>query len=474
MGTFLCPGKDYHYWNLVNTRYGKNVFTTDKSLIPYVSKGVLDYVDLYPELYNPSGFNVLTVYINGQKVGQAWISSPSGLFYLPIRPPRKKFILTVVNAQAQILKREYYNAKREAWGIAVQAQSYNFRDIQLQYVARNQVLATLADGEIYPQFGVFFGFPPPPGWPIAMYRNAVLGDGGAHPGFINSFLKGGSAKGFCDTISSITGQPVTLGPVLGGKRWQIFDPAHAPNPATPGPNSWYLCNSPSQVPVGGNQIQLLSPPFVRRSIQATIPGSYRTISNENVLKTSDSFIQGANQETFPALPGTSLSFSINGINYSTIFGASTTTAAQAAADIRAQNPSLTAAVYAVGGNLRIGTAPISGEEIPIVINAGSSLPILGFVAGQLAEVSADQIANPNQVGGVNVTWNAITYTQNSDYSVDLVNGRIVWSPSTAVNNLPPMGSTYQISYTYIMAREILFVANQVKDPSINVVFNFQP
>jgi hypothetical protein len=83
------------------------------------------------------------------------------------------------------------------------------------------------------------------------------------------------------------------------------------------------------------------------------------------------------------------------------------------------------------------------------------------------------LANPNQTTPVVLTSGPFTFVQGTDFTVDTTTGYIYWAASSATEpNIPPQGTVFQASYTYIMKREIETMAELAKDPSITVNYNY--
>jgi hypothetical protein len=485
VGSFYCDGKNGFYWDQVGTLAPNAVDTTDARIVPWRADG-LDYMALWPQ-YAPTGGTptVLTLWIGGQQVGAAYVG-PKGLFHVRVVPPVLRFNLeTRDSTGTQVLKTEQFVAKRLAFIHSLKSMLLEQREAGLRTIALNQNWETIQPEYVSTDAAAIIGIlpTPPPGWPLQLYRDCVLGDGyaldpnggGVRPGLRYAARYGGSQKGLAWAIQSVTGKAVTFSPAFGGKQWLIRSPENSPNPATPGPDSWYLLNNGTPTPPGANRIRLLDRDHMARTQLIMVPGSQRTVSQQ-VQKSSNSYIQSANPGDYPFLPETTLSLTIGSQAVDVRFGPLTTTADQAAADILLQNPALnnSAAVYASNGYLRIGTAPIDGETVTITILGGTALSVLGYTLGQSVMVSQDALWNPNILGPLTASWNAITYIEGTDYIVDAVNGVLVWAPSTAANNLPPQGAAVNVSYTYVMRREITAVAKAVVEAGIHLVFDFQP
>jgi hypothetical protein len=139
------------------------------------------------------------------------------------------------------------------------------------------------------------------------------------------------------------------------------------------------------------------------------------------------------------------------------------TAAQVAAEIVAQNPSLTSAVYGAAGKVRIGVPAESGKVFRITIVSGTSLDQLGLVPGQSVEVAPDLLANPWLTTPVVITDGVTTWVDGVDFDSIIDTGEIVWKPSSlAFPNQPLAGSILQASYSYQMRREVEALVNRVK------------
>ena len=474
MGTFLAPGKSEYYFRMMQYLADENVYITDKSLIPYSPDLSLVYVDFYPQLYTPYPNKVLQVWVNSKMVAQNTINFQNGLFYTTVPTPKDQFNLQVKDLAGNVYANETYNAKNYAAFLAAAAQSYEDRRVAIEQMLQDRNWATIRSERIFPVIAAFFSFPQPPGWSPTQYRGTVLGDGNCKPGLVKAFFEGGTLGGVIDGIKSIVGcATVTVTPPFNGNQWELFNNASVGNKATGGVNSWYLGNLPTDIPPPSNRIVLVAEEYMVSTVVATITGADIAITGETVFKNTNSFIQSPNPGTY-ALIGKNLIFSISGptgtATYSTTFTYATN-ATQAALEIIAQNPGLTGAVYASNGYLRIGTAPVSLEQITITILPSTSLPQFGWVAYAEVAVGTDMLANGYFTTPVSLTWNGTTYTQGVDFTVVNTTGEVVWSPSSAAEpNIPPAGSAMTASYTYVPMREIMAMVNLLKGINVNVEY----
>lgn len=469
MGSFYTAGKNGYFWRLLNFLQDKHVYDNDRRVLPYTPALLQDYIDFFPDQYSAFPTTVLSVYINNNFVTSANLNVPSGLLYVKLPVPKGDFTLQVRTQGGQVLRNEFYTAKNYAMFMEVAAQSYEERRVLIEQVIKDLDYLTIRSDRVYQVAGVFFDFPPPPGWTNQEYRDTVLGSG-CKPGFVKSFFHGGTIKGLVDTIASITCDAVEVGPIQDGDRWVVFTDADAPNPLdTASPDAWFVSDA-DDIPLPNHRCLVMEDTYVASAIKVKVHGALRTVTDEDVLKATNSYIESRLAEPFN-IAGKTLTFSIGGTSYTTLFGGATTTAAQAVADILAQNPSLTSAVYATGGRVRLGAAPSATQVIRVQIKAGDALPDLGFTVGQFNDVTWDQLANPNQTTPVVLTYGVFSFVEGVDFTVDQATGRIVWQPSSlAFPNIPPQGAVFKASYQYLMKREIETMAERAKDPSLTVEY----
>jgi hypothetical protein len=479
MGAFLTSDKNGYYWILLSYLADENIYVTDTTLLPNTPSKLQTYVDFYPELYNPVLPQKLTFEINEVPVAYAIITSPSGMVYVDIGVPLGRFTLVTKNAAGDVLRTESYNAKNYAMFLGVMAQSYNERRTDIEANMADQKFQEMRSGRVYNILGAYFDFPPPPGWDVAKYRAAVLG--GCGPGFISSFFHGTTKEGVTGTIKSITCEDPTVGPAQGGVRWVVRNQANS-NPTDPGAKGFFVT---SQANIG----HAFTPPHYRailaselwwaNAVDVTVNGSTMVVPDEQIVKLTNSYIEAPISGPFD-LAGLTLQFSIEEVGdpstkltYNTSFPLPTTDAFMAAADIVAQNPTLTDAVHgSIDGLLRIGVYPVAGKTFRITITAGTALPVLGWKVGDSADVAPDQLANPWLTTPVGLTVGAVTFTDGVDFVSIPATGEIVWLASTSINiGVPPAGTVMDAAYTYQMRREIIKEVELVKH--INDVIRYQ-
>ena len=478
MGNLFTNGKNEYYWRLMSYLQDENVYVSDRRVVPYTPALLQDYVDFFPQLYTAFPVTTLSLFINNKLIGYGTLNDPSGLFYLKVSVPKGAFTLQVKNALGDVLRTEFYNAKNYAMFMEVAAQSYADRRVQIEQLYKDLSYDTLRSERVYPVVGAFFGFLPPPGWTNQQYRDAVLGDGADCPGFVSSFFQGGSRLGFIDTIKSITCDTVTLGAVQNGDRWVVFDDANAPSPTdTLSADAWFVSDA-DDIPAPNHRVLVMSDDYIASAVAVTISGATRVVVDERVFKSTNSYLESPVAEAY-VLAGKTFTFAVGeaalptsmATKYTTTFGALTTTAAQAAADILAQNPALTSAVYATSGRLRLGVAPVDGVVQSITAVSGSALGDLGFYQGQFIDVGSDTLANPYSSTTVSIVYGAFTFIEGVNFAVDQASGAILWNPSSlAEPNIPPAGAVMQASYSYVMRREIETMAEKAKDPSLTVEY----
>lgn len=472
---FIHPGKNEYFTRLLSYVADRHVYVTDKSLVPHSPDQLLVYTNFYPSLYTTFPQTTLQVFVNNKLVTQGTLNVSSGLFYANVPVPKDEFLLEVRTLSGTVITNEVYNAKNYALFLDVAAQSYEDRRVAMEQVLKDRSWDTIRTERIYPIIAAFFEFPPPPDWTPQEYRATVLGDGGCKPGLVKAFFEGGTRGGVIDGIRSIVGcATVTITPPDSGDRWVIYDKTHAPNPITGGAEAWYL-DDHNFVTAPSHKIVIGSADYYASTSVVTITGSDRVVTGETLYKTTDSFLEGSKTGPY-TLAGLTLSFSVEvgGVSttYATLFNAASD-AATAAAEILAQNPSLTSAVYASGGKLRIGIPPLSGTPQTISIIGGSASDVLGFTPGDSTSVGTDYLLNPNQTTPVVLTWSGNTYVQGNDFTLVVSTGEIVWKPSSAVKtNIPPRGSAVTASYTFVPKREVDMVVSRIKAENINIEYVF--
>jgi hypothetical protein len=477
MGQFNSPGRNQYYWRLLQYLQDDSVYSNDKQTIPFTPAQQPVYTALFPELYSVFPPTVLSVYINGKLAGSGNLTDPSGLLYVAVNIPRGEFLLEVRDAGGRVLTNEMFEAKNYAMFFDVAAQSYEDRRIAIEQVRQDQSYATIRTGRVYPVVGAFFGFPPPPGWTSDEYRATVLGDGVCKPGFVNSFFMGGTKLGVLDSVKSIVGcADVEILPPDDGNRWVLFDLASAPDPVVGGAEAWYI--SDTNIALPEHRIVINDTGYFASAGIIRIHSADRTVTDEQVYKVSNSYIESAFPEPY-VLAGKTLTFSVEDLgdittfmSFSTTFVAATT-AAQAAAEILAQNPSLGSAVYAQAGKLRIGVPPEPATTREVAIVGGSALADLGWVAGQAVDVANDFLANAYPTSPVVITFGTDIFNDGVDFEVMQTTGEIVWDPSTlALPNVPPAGSVMLASYTYVPQREVSDIVDKSKSISDLVEIEF--
>jgi hypothetical protein len=481
MGAFLTNDKNGYYWILLSYLADENIYVTDTTLLPNTPSKLQTYVDFYPELYNAVLPQKLVFEINGQPAAYALVTNPSGMVYADIGVPLGRFTLVTKDEAGNVLKTESYNAKNYAMFLGVMAQSYDERRTDIELNKADQKFQQMRSGRVYNILGAYFDFPPPPGWDVQKYRDAVLG--GCGPGFISSFFHGSTKRGVVDTIKSITCQDPTVGQAQGGVRWVVRNQANS-NPTDSGTKGFFVT---SQANIGHvftaphYRAILASELWWANAVDLTVNGSSMGVTDEQVMKLTNSFIEAPISGPFD-LQGLNLQFSIEDVGdpstkaiYNTSFPLPTTNAYMAAADILAANPMLTDAIHgSVDGLLRIGVYPVAGKTFRITIVGGTALSALGWKPGQSVDVSPDQLANPWLTTPVTITIGAMVFTDGIDFVSVPETGEIVWFPSTAINiGVPPAGTVMNAAYTYQMRREITKEVELVKhiDSIINYRWN---
>jgi hypothetical protein len=470
MGAFLLPGKNGCYWTLLSYLQDGNTYISDNSLIPYTPNKLQTYTSFFPELWVDGITTTLSFWINGTLRGHANIFDATGMVYLDVIVPEGPFTLEIKNAKNEIISTEVFNAKNYAMFLDVAAQSYDERRNAIELLKADQNFQEMRSERLWNNIGCFFEFPPPPGWPADKYRAVLLG--GCGPGFIKSFFYGGTLKGIVDTIKSITCQDPVVGEAQGGIRWFVRDDAHT-DPANPGAEGFFITSD-------ANLAATFTPPQYRavmasedywdNAASISVIGATRTITDEEFIKSSDSFIECKVPEPYN-LDGLTLQFSIEEVGvdntlvtYSTSFPMPTRTAQDAANAILAANPTLTGAIHgSTEGFLRIGVQPEAGKVFRVTILGGSALVALGWGAGDSAEISPDSLANPWVTGNVAVLEGTTSFVQGVDYVVDAARGQIIWFASTSSNiGVPASGTSMTASYIYQMRREIEKAVSLVK------------
>ncbi len=467
MGSFFSPGKNEYFWRFLAYLQDENVYANDKQTIPYTPAQQLYYTALFPQLYTLFPITTLYVYVNDKLMGAGKLNDPTGLLYVPISIPLGEFLLEVRTAGGDVLTHELFDAKNYAMFFDVAAQSYEDRRVAIEQVRNDQSYATIRTGRIYPIVGVFFDFPPPPDWTTDEYRGTILGDGLCKPGFIRAFFMGGTRKGVYDAVKSIVGcADVEVLPPDEGYRWVLFDEAEAPDPVVGGPDAWYISDTDIALPE--HRIVINDEGYFASAAILRIHSADRPVSNEQVYKASNSYLESILPEPY-VLAGKTLTFSVEDVNDITTYMAFTTTfvaattAAQAAAEILAQNPSLGPAVYAQGALLRLGVPPEVGVTRRVTIVSGTALPAFGWVAGQAVDVANDRLANAYPTTPVVITFGVDTFNDGVEFEVMQETGEIVWDPSSlALPNVPPAGSVMLASYTYVPKQQVRDIVEKSK------------
>jgi len=492
MGSFMTSDKSGYFWFLLGYLQDNNIYVRDNRLLPYTPGKPQTYVDFYPQFYGETPTAKVTFKINGQQVAQALVSQVSGIVYADIPVQLGKFTLTTWLGTA-LLKTEEFISKNFAMLLGVQAQSYNERLADLQAVAANQSFQTIQSDSLYGVVGANFSFPPPPGWTPQQYRDALLG--GCGPGILAAALMGTTQGAISAAVEAVTCQPPQIGPIFGGNRWTVRNRANTfpSNPAVKGfyvtsrADSGHVFVAPHYRAVTGSEL------WWSKAVSIAVPGSQRTVVKEVFQKQTNSFLQAGLAEPF-VLDGATLTFSVAQVGnpdltltYSTVFPIGTSTAALAAAAIIAQNSSLatiptnTDPIYANNGYLRIGVQSQFGIVFRITAMGGTSLPILGWVAGQSADSACEQLANPWIVYAplaftlINLYLPDGTPINARNYNLDATTGSISWVASSfAEENVPVMGSTLLASYTYEMRREVLKLVSDVQETNDELYFSWLP
>jgi hypothetical protein len=474
MGSFLTPGKNQYYWMFAKILADDHVYVRDRRLIPYTPNRATLYVDFYPALWVALPFQKVFFYINDTLVGSSSVQDPTGIVSFEAHLPKGQFILKTKNQIGGLLKQEFYNAKNYAMFFDIAGQSYEPRLTDLLQVQSDLNYETIRSGHIYPNVGVFFDFPPPPGWTNDEYRAAVLG--GCGSGFRRSFFFGATKKGIKDTVESITCVPPIIQPVDSGIYWTLYDRASAPDITDPNSDAWELTDVTPALP--HRRITLYERAYLATTSELVVPNSTRVVVDEQVFKQSNSYIEAPIAGPF-VVAGKNLVFSIGDNVYTTVFSPTTTTAADVINDIFTQNPGVTVATYAtLDGMVRIGIEPsaVQAAEVDFLtvkIISGSSLADFGFFEGDAIDVAPDQLVNPFQTTPVVITYGMQTFVQGVDFTIDTATGKIYWNPSSVAGTLvPPKGAVFLASYTYQMRREIEKMVNLVKQANLQLEFSY--
>ena len=453
MGSFFTPGKNEYFWRLAEFLQDENVYVSDKRLIAYTPDQLQPYMDEFPELFQ--GFpKRMEIYINDIFAAQGFLNDSQGTFVTDVPVPLGQFDLEVRDPDngGKVERKETYISKNYGLFLDVYAQSLEEQRVAMEQNEADLDYDTIRSGRIFPNVGVYFDFPPPPGWTVDQYRDAVIGRLPDCPGFRRSFFHGGTQKGVVDTIRSITCAPATISSVQQGDRWIVFDRGVIDPTDAADPDAWFVSDA-DDIPLPNHRALVMSREYLRSAIRVEINGAQRSVISEEIIKATNSFIEGAAKEPF-SLNGKNFLFEIDGVSHFTTF-AGETTAAQVAAEILVQNPTLTSATYAQAGKLRIGTAPVNGTTKTITIVAGTAVQDLGFVFGQSGDVAPDKLDNPNHVGPVTLVHVGIFYLEGVGFTVDATTGEITWAPSTAAfTTVPAQGASFFATYDYLMKREI--------------------
>lgn len=478
MGSFFTQDKSGYFWFLLGYLQDENIYVRDSRLLPYTPGKPQTYVAFYPALYNPSIPQSLEFKINGRSVGWAKISLASGAAYVDIPVPLGAFELQTFHGTTKI-NTEQFISKNYAMFLGVQAQSYDERLADLNLVKADQDFSQIRSERLYPVLGVMFDFPPPAGWDVQKYRDAILG--GCGPGLLQAFFDGTTKAGVSEAVQAVTCEPPDIFPGRKGVRWVVQDRANSA-PSNPAARGFFVTTRAA-----------ISTPFTPphyRAVAASehwwahaavivVNGSVRTPPTEQLLKSTNSYLEAAVPEPFD-LQSLDLTFTIErpGVRFSkqtyfTSFPLPTTTAAQVAAQIVAANPSLTSAVYGAAGRLRIGIPPQAGKTFRITIVAGTAMQQLGLSPGQSVDVSPDQLANPWLTTPVVITDGVTTWIDGIDFDSVPETGEIVWKPSSlALPNQPLAGAVLEADYSYQMRREVEALAKQAAETNDILYFEW--
>lgn len=478
MGSFFTQDKSGYYWFLLGYLQDENIFVRDARLLPYTPGKPQTYVDFYPEFYNPALPQKLEFRINGRSAAWALISMPDGAAYADFPVPLGAFTLETFHGPT-LLKKEHFISKNYAMLIGVQAQSYDERLADIDLAKADQDFSQIRSERLYPVLGALFNFPPPAGWDVDKYRNAILG--GCGPGLRTAFFDGTTKAGVSEAVQAVTCEPPDIFPGRKGIRWVVQDRAHS-DPANPGARGFYVTSRADMghafVPPHYRAV-MASEHWWAHAAVVVVNGSVRTPPTESLLKSTDSYIEFPVPEPYD-LQGATLVFTVEqpGVRfskqtYSTSFALPTTTAASAAAQIVAANPALTTAVYATAdGKLRVGVQPVSGKNFRITIVAGTALDQLGLAPGRSADVCPDQLANPWLTTPVSITDGVTTWLDGVDFDSVPETGEIVWRASSlAFPAQPAAGSTLQADYSYQMRREVMALVDEVSE--VNDIISFE-
>ncbi len=484
MGSFLSQGKNSYFWFLLGYLADENVYIKDSSLIPYTPSKTQTYVAFYPQFYNAEDPQKLSFEINGIPSAYALITDPSGLVYFDIKTPKGRFELVTRAPNGMVLNREIFFAKNYAMLLAVMAQGYEDREAEIQANYADVRFSEIRSGRLYDVLGVQFDFPPPPGWPVAKYRAAILG--GCGPGFIKSFFHGSTKKGVADTIKSITCEDPQILPARRGIRWVVRNRSNS-FPTDPTARGFFITarNSTRTFTAPHYRAFLASRNWWANAADIVVTGSRRDVLSESTVRNSNSYFECPVAEPFN-LDGLSLRFSIQDLGdlgnirfFDTVFPLGTSTAALAAAAIVAQNPTvptddfyLNDAIYATpSGKLRIGVYPKTGKSFRVSFPSGTAMAQLGILVGAGTDVSNDHLDNPWLITGTLALDDADTPIT-TGFTIFESTGEIVWDPSTAANtSIPAAGKVLNAAYTYEMRREILAMVGKVQH--VNSVIQFE-
>ncbi len=476
MGTFLTSNKSGYFWFLMGYLQDKNVYVNDARILPYTPGKLQTYVDFHPQF--PVGTR-LSFEINGNVAGYANIVDATGFVYVDISVPKNRFDLVTKDPAGNMVRTDSFVAKNYAMFIGVMAQSYDERRASVELIKADQRFQQMRSGRLYQNLGVLFDFPPPPGWTVAKYRAAILG--GCGPGFISSFWYGGTQRGIVDTIKSITCQDPQILPPQAGIRWVVRNRANS-FPTDPTKRGFFVTDL-------AGMGTLFTPPHYRALVMGQIyeasasriivPGSTVTVSNETIMKRTNSFLEGRTPGPYD-LSGKTFQFSIEEVGvpatlavYTVSFPLPTTNATMAASTIRTVT-GLTDAVHASPTDLlRLGVYPEYAKTIRITVLGGTAIQDLGFYAGDSADVSCDALANPNVDGNVLLEWNGYLYVHGVDFGVDPLTGEVCWMPSTSlIITVPPAGAALLASYQYRMIREIEHEVDLVRGVNDIIEYDF--
>jgi hypothetical protein len=313
-GYFVNNGKNSYYWKLLSYLPGDLVYEKGVDVVPYTPDEQQVYSNYIPGL--PVGTQ-LKVWINGHLQTQTFISQPDGTFYAPLRPLYGPFQIEVTDLSGSITYfTDWFQGLNFPLYFNVLAPFLQDLDIELWRMAGDLDPVNVRDSKLQGHYAWYFGFPLLSDWSSTEYRETILGNGNCKPGFLESYLFGSTNKGMVDTIKSIIGcQAVSIlsFSYLREMGWIIDDSGLAAF-------RFVLCDQITFPTAPVLPAVLYDVQWLQSSVQISISGADRLVTNEGVVKNSPTpNTDKLGNETLTAAPVTitqGMSTWVEGVDFS--------------------------------------------------------------------------------------------------------------------------------------------------------------